>query len=137
MGDPTRFALALACAMPLPVGACSSAQPDAPAASIAGQPELSRDEWLAHTRRSLRRESCAPKARFRRCSDVERDECEHRMGVALKTCAGSIGPGLPARIAAGHEDAHARDQLTGCMWHHAAIELGPTHVDMLCLLSSG
>jgi hypothetical protein len=90
--------------------------------------------WQA--RRALRHETCEPGTGFRRCSDLDRDACEQHMHGALAACAEQITAGLPERVAAGRPDEVARAQLTGCMWHRAAVELGPVRVDMLCLLKS-
>lgn len=118
------------------LGACGSTSASGPAPSIGGAPELDRGEWLSYSRRSLRRETCTRDSRFRRCSEVDRDGCEAQMTAALRICEAAYRTKLPARIAAGEDDRHARDQLTGCMWHHAAIALGPTQIDIACLLTS-
>jgi hypothetical protein len=118
------------------IGACGSTPASGPAPSIGGHPELSRADWLSYSRRSLRRETCTKDSRFRRCSDVDRDRCEREMTHALAKCDEAYRTRLPEHITAGDADTHARDQLTGCMWHHAVMSIGPADVDIACLLTS-
>lgn len=133
-----RLALtALLVAAPLTAASCGAPDPQTSAPSIGASPGLGRADWLAYTRRSLRRESCTHGEAFRRCSELHRDACEHALTPALARCATKMGAALPEHIAAGEPDAQARHELTGCMWHHAARALGPARLDVLCLLSSG
>lgn len=118
------------------IGACGSAPPSGDAPTIEGHPELSRADWLASSRPSLRHETCTKGSRFRRCSELDRDRCEEHMIAALAICSAAYRTKLPERITAGAANLEARNQLTGCMWHHAAIAIGPAELDMLCLLTS-
>lgn len=103
--------------------------------TIAGQRELAKREWERVALRELRKESCSEGGVFRRCSDTNRDECENTIAAALRECIETNDARFPATITAGDEDEHLREQLMGCMWHHAAFALGPARVDMACLLT--
>lgn len=108
---------------------------DASPPTIAGQRELAKREWQRVALRDLRKQSCTEGGVFRRCSDTNRDECERTIAAAVRTCIDTNDAGYPDRITAGEEDERLREQLMGCMWHHAAFALGPTRVDMACLLT--
>jgi hypothetical protein len=125
---PMRRALAIA------LLACTACAEDAPPRTIAGQQELTQREWIRFAQRKMRSDNCSRGGLFRRCSDTTRDECEQTLDRAWKRCIADRHDELPARIGAGDQDWRLRQEMTGCTWHHAAFDLGPARIDMLCLM---
>ena len=136
-GCLTRFEVQAHLTIATWLAAAAACTPHEVAATLEGQVELSREHWLAVARRALLRENCATDSHFRRCGEIERDECEHVIARSLGRCALDWGAGLPERVAAGSDDRQRRAELIGCTWHHAGMELGPARVNMVCLLTPG
>lgn len=118
----------------LVVATACAKQPPPP--TFGGLPDLAREQWLVVAARALRKESCESGSHFRRCTmGVSRDACDHVVSLGARRCSESWGPTIEARISAGDHDRRRRDELRGCVWHHADMELGPTRLDMLCVLT--
>jgi hypothetical protein len=111
---------------------CSEPEPPA---TVAGEGHPTKSDWLRVAQRSLQRDHCSADTPFRSCSATTREECETTIAAALRPCVQTMRERLPARITAGEEDERLRLELTGCVWHHAAFALGPTRIDLHCLLT--
>lgn len=110
--------------------------PPAPPPTFWGAPDLPREPWLVVAGRALRKESCQAGSHLRQCTmDTSRDDCDHVVSLGLRRCSESWGQTIESRISAGDHDRRRRDDLRGCVWHHVGMELGPTRLDMLCLLT--
>lgn len=107
----------------------------APPPTVAGQERPAKNDWLRAAQRTLVHEHCSAGVPFRDCTDTTREQCEATITTALRPCVAIMRERLPARIAAGEEDERLRIELAGCVWHHAAFELGPSRLDLRCLLT--
>jgi hypothetical protein len=110
------------------------AEPEPPP-TVAGQERPTKNDWMRAAQRSITRGHCSAGAPFRSCADVTREQCEQTMTAALRPCIQTMSEQWPARISAGEEDERLRLELTGCVWHHAAFALGPTRIDLHCLMT--
>ena len=107
----------------------------APPPTVAGQAHPEKNDWLRAAQRSLRHEHCSKGAPFRSCSDTTREQCDETITAALRPCVQTLRARLPPRISVADDDERLRMELAGCVWHHAAFTLGPSRLDLRCLLT--